>query len=284
MADTAFQTLYRSEFIASFEQHQSLLRDTVTTEANVNGNTAVFLVSGSGGASAQTRGVNGLIPARADDNTQTSCTLEEWNDLVRKTNFNIYSSQGNQRQIMQMTTMGVINRKVDEQIIDALSAGTVTIGSGTPVTGSINTVMNVKALLGAAKVPWDGNITFLISSGFMAYLMQAPEFSKGEYVSVRPFESGGPSWRDSPQAYRWMNMLFIEHPQLSLNSASEICYAYHRSAVGHAANTPAMESEVGYNGEQGYSWARASIYMNAKLLQNTGVVKIYHDSSAFAAS
>ena len=38
MSDTAFQIQYRQEFIASFEQHQSLLRDTVTTEAVIKGN------------------------------------------------------------------------------------------------------------------------------------------------------------------------------------------------------------------------------------------------------
>ena len=66
MAETAFTTLYRTEFIKGFEQRQSLLRDTVTTEAMVNGNAAVFLVADSGSATAQTRGVNGLIAARAD--------------------------------------------------------------------------------------------------------------------------------------------------------------------------------------------------------------------------
>ena len=33
MSDSAFQIQYRQEFIQAFEQHQSLLRDTVTTEA-----------------------------------------------------------------------------------------------------------------------------------------------------------------------------------------------------------------------------------------------------------
>ena len=31
MADTAFQTQYRDEFIAGFEQRESLLRETVVT-------------------------------------------------------------------------------------------------------------------------------------------------------------------------------------------------------------------------------------------------------------
>jgi hypothetical protein len=84
MSDTAFQTQYRQEFIAQFEQRQSLLRDTATTEAVIKGNTATFLVAGSGGATAVTRGINGLIPARADNLTQDSATLAEWHkEIVR---------------------------------------------------------------------------------------------------------------------------------------------------------------------------------------------------------
>ena len=75
MSDTAFQIQYRQEFIQSFEAHSTLLRDTVTTEAVISGQQAVFLVAGSGGASAVTRGLNGRIPARNDNNTQNTCTL-----------------------------------------------------------------------------------------------------------------------------------------------------------------------------------------------------------------
>jgi hypothetical protein len=80
MADSAFQTQYRDEFIAGFEQRQSLVRNTVTTEAEVKGNQAVFLVADSGSATATNRGVNGLIPARADNLTQNtaSCKRPPW--------------------------------------------------------------------------------------------------------------------------------------------------------------------------------------------------------------
>ena len=65
MVDIVFQRQYRDEFIHGFEQQISLLRDTVTTEAVIKGNEAIFLVSDSGSATAVTRGVNGLIPARS---------------------------------------------------------------------------------------------------------------------------------------------------------------------------------------------------------------------------
>src|SRR4051812_8204500 len=110
MAETAFQIQYRQEFIAGFEQHKGLLRGSVTTEATIKGNVAPFLVEDSGGATAVTRGVNGMIPARADNLSQPTATLAEQHDLVRKTGFNVFASQGNQREIMQMTSRSVIER------------------------------------------------------------------------------------------------------------------------------------------------------------------------------
>lgn len=77
MTDTAYQTQYRSEYVAQFEQNYSLLRPTTVQEAVIKGNIAVFLVSGSGGAVAVTRGVSGYIPYGVISNTQNSCTLVE---------------------------------------------------------------------------------------------------------------------------------------------------------------------------------------------------------------
>ena len=59
-------------------------------------------------------------------------------------------------------------------------------------------------------------------------------------------------------------------------------FLYHKSAVGHALDTSGMNTPVGYFEEQDYSWARATAYMGAKLLQNTGVVVMTHDGSAYA--
>lgn len=282
MADTAFQTQYRQEFIAGFEQRQSLLRATVTTEAVVKGNTAVFLVVDSGGAIAQTRGVNGTIPARADNNTQNSCTLTEWHDLPRKTGFNIFASQGNQRQAMQDTAMGVINRKMDDQIITELNTGTVAIGSSATLP-SVSLFQNGRVKLSNASVPWDSNITLLCQPSFLAYLEQATEFASAEYVNIRPYAGQDPSWRDAPMVYKWRNCLIVEHPNLpGKATSSEKSFMYHKSAIGHAADTAGMQTPVGYDEEQDYSWARVTMYMGAKLLQNAGVVVITHDGSAYA--
>lgn len=280
--DTAFQTQYRQEFIAGFEAHVSLLRETVTNEAEIKGNTCVFLVADSGGATAVTRGINGLIPARADNLNQLSCVLSEWHDLVRKTGFNVFASQGNQRAIMQMTSMGVLNRKIDDQIITELNTGTVTVGAA----GTIPTVslfQNGVVKLGNASVPWDSNITLLCQPSFLAYLEQAPEFTNAQYVNLRPYAGQDANWRAAPMAYRWKNCLIVAHPNLpGKGTTAEHSFMYHKTAIGHAADTGGMKTPVGYNEEQDYSWARASMFMGAKLLQNAGDVVYTHDGSAYA--
>ena len=75
----------------------------------------------------------------------------------------------------------------------------------------------------------------------------------------------------------------MEHPNLpGKGTTSENSFLYHKSAVGHALDTSGMNTPVGYFEEQDYSWARATAYMGAKLLQNTGVVVMTHDGSAYA--
>jgi hypothetical protein len=281
MSDTAFQIQYRQEAVASFEQQQSLLRDTCTTEAVIKGNQAVFLVAGSGGATAKTRGVNGLIPARADDLTQNTATLEEWHDLVRKTSFNIFASQGNQRAIMQRTTMAVVNRKIDSQILTELATGTITTGAA--VTASVALVMKAKTKLGNAGVPWDSNLYGVISPAFEGYLMQTKEFASREYINKPPTDGADAAWRDRPLMYHWLGVNWCVHPNISgIGTASESCFLYHKSGIGHAADVSGMETPVGYDDEQAYSWARVSINMGPKLLQNSGIVEMVHDGSALS--
>ena len=283
MSDSAFQIQYRQEFIQAFEAHATLLRETVTTEAVIKGQQAIFLVAGSGTASAVSRGLNGRIPARNDANSQNTCTLQEWHDLVRKTGFNVFASQGNQRAVMQMTTMAVINRKIDELIINQLNTGTVAIGAVGTIP-SVSLFQNGRVKLSNASVPWDSNITLLCQPSFLAYLEQATEFANAQYVDIKSYAgSDNPSWKDKPMAYRWRNCLIVEHPNLpGKGTSSEKSFLYHKTAAGFAIDSSGLQSPVGYDQEQDYSYARASAFMGALLLQNTGVVAITHDGSAYA--
>lgn len=275
MAESAFQVQYRQEFIQGFEQRQSLIRQTVTTESVIKGNQATFLVADSGDAEAVTRGLNGLIPGRADNLQQKTATLVEWHDKPVKTDFNIFASQGDQRRIMQETSMAVINRKMDQDIIAQLE--TATQDTGAAQQASLDLCMYGRAILGNNEVPLDGNLFGLITPAFEAYLMQLKEFANADYVNNKPFSN-------QMTMFRWANVNWIVHPNLpGKGTNAEKCFLYHKSAMGHAIDTAGMQSTVGFNDEHNYSWALCTVYMGSILMQNEGVVVLNHDGSGYAA-
>jgi hypothetical protein len=276
MSQTAFQTMYRQEFIAGFEKRQSLVRNTTVTEASVNGNEAVFLVADSGGAAAVTRGVNGDIPTRPDNLNQYTATLAEWHDVPERSNFNIFASQGDGRKIMQQTSMGVINRKIDADIHTALTAATVTWGSAAVAT--LTLVTKAKTKLGNAFADEDAPLYALITPAFHGYLMGLNEFTSSDYVSDPKF-----SGVSKDKAFAWYGVNWIIDGKLpGVGTSSATCFMYSQNAIGHACDNTRMQTLVGYDDKNDKSWARCSTYMGSKLLQNSGVVKMLHDDSALS--
>lgn len=288
MADTAFQTMFKQEFIRGFEQRQSVLRDTVTTEVQVKGQQVTFLIADSGGAEAVTRGTNGRIPGRPDNLTQVTATLQEWHDKPERTGFNLFASQGDGRRIMQETAMAVMNRKIDQTIITELA--TATNDTGAAAVASLQLFAKARAILGNNDVPiTDGMVSVLISPAAEAYLLQTKEFTNAEYVNKKPLDGAAPGVSglgdQGAGYYKWMSMNWIVHPNLpGKGTNAEKMFMYHRSAIGHAAPSDLIQTYADYNEEDDYSYARCTAYMAGKLLQNSGVVVINHDGSAFAAS
>lgn len=280
MSVAAAVTQYREEFVAAFEVGQSNLRLCTTTEAQIKGNTCTFLVAGTGGAEAVTRGQNGLIPARQPVNTQLACTLREWHDLQQMTDFDIFASQSDQRRIMQDGGVKVINRKIDKDIIAQLDTATIDTGTAGPATVAL--VMRALAYLGdTGEVPIDeeDNMFAVVTHSFYVELMQTPEFASSDYVEVKPFN--GPARR----MRRWAGVNWITSSLLTgTGTAEEKCYMFHRSAIGNAMDTRGLDVKIGYDGEQHYSWARVSGYFGSKLLQNSGVVCMKHDGTKYALS
>ena len=283
MSDTAYQKQYRQEFIHGFEDRQTRLRACTVQETNVRGNEAVFLVADSGSATAVSRGANGFIPARADNNTQNTCLLAEWHDKVRKTDFNILSSQGDQRRIMQETTMAVINRKIDDIVIAELD--TATNDTGTAAPASLDMVVYGLTILGNNFVDVEDveNIFGLVSPAFNGYLLQIPEYASADYVDVKPLT--GPIRKFK----RWAGVNWIGHPRLTGSigagsaGTSEQCFLFHRNAIGAAVHKDGIMTGIGYDDEDAYSYCRVSVHLGAKLLQNSGVVMLKHDGSGYAA-
>lgn len=275
MASSAPITQYRDQLIATFEEGKTWLRHTTVTEHQRSGNQAVFLVAGSGGATANTRGLEGRIPGRHDDMTQYTATVVEWHDKVIKTGFNIFQSQGNQRKLMQDTTRMVLNRRLDQDIIDVLDTATNNLGSADTI--SLNTVARALTTLGENEVPVDeeDNMFAVCTPAVRGYLMQIPEFNSVDYVDMK-FLNG-----QSKRIMRWAGFNWIFHPNLTgVGTASEKCYFYHKNSIGSAFDTENLKVAIGYDEEDDYSYARASSFTGTVMLQQPGVVQFLHDASA----
>lgn len=277
MATTAFQTLYRDEWIAAFERDKTTLRETTTRESMLRGRQAVFLVAGSG-SEAVTRGGNGLIPSTPLDLTQNTVTLSEKHSLKQMTGFNIFAGQSNQREIMQKMTRTEINRSVDDIIIDVLASGTVEANA----TATIMTkeLVNIAtATLFNADVPNDGDVWGLLTPAAWTALSDLPDFANSQWVGNTATMTGGMPTMGMP-ARMWMGVKWMQHTGLTgIGSATAECYIYHRSAIGYAYASGEIMASAGYDDEQDYSWARATVYDGALKLQNSGIVIINHDDT-----
>lgn len=279
MVDTPYVKQYREEFIATFEYRQSLLRMGCTPETVIKGNQAEFLVSGSGGATAVTRGPNGLIPYGSTSNTQVTCTLLEKHAPNERTGFNIFASQGNQKQIMMNESVGTLNRDIEDVIITQLDTATLTTGSA--VTADMDLIAKAQVILFNNDVdPEDiDNLFCVITPAFRAYLEQTTEFTSGDYVEMKTLTGA------KRKIWRWHGFHWIVCNRLTGNGTSaEQCYMWHRRAMGHAANSTDMMVDADYERKQQVSWTNATLYHGAVKLQNSGIVQMAHDGSAYVSS
>ena len=176
--------------------------------------------------------------------------------------------------------MSVINRRIDTDILTALSGATQNTGAAQ--RGSFRLLMWAQTILGNNAVPLGANVSWVITPAFDAYLLEMKQFTNVEYVNKKPLEQA--MIIDQPTSFYWLGMNWIVHPNLSgKGTNAEKCYVFHKSAVGHAVDTAGIQSVVDYNSEHDYSFARCTAFMGSVLMQNSGVVVINHDGSEFAA-
>lgn len=278
MAVEAAIIQYRKEFVAAFEQRVSLLKATTTKESVINGLQATFLVSGSGGDAAVSRGTNGQIPYGNPTNNQYTATLVEKHAPYELTGFNIFASQGDQKRIMQNASIAVINRDIDLTLLAELENATQDFGAGN--ANALDVITGAQAILGNNDLPVEdeNNMFGIISPAFRAKLLQTTEFASGDYVDVK--QLSGPARR----MFRWAGINWIVSSRLTgIGTADEHGFIYHRDAIGYAVNVGEEKIAIGYDDKQDTSWSRATVFHAAKLLQNQGIVKLHSDGSGYAA-
>lgn len=267
------QALYRDEFVAAFEQRQSYLRDSVTTEAMVKGNSAIFLVTGKADTMKE-RGVDGLIPAANETDSQVTITLKEMHHRATVTGFDIFTGQSDRRRIMQERGMKAANKEIDDVILTALDATTTAYNSGSAVTLTYGKLVDILSELYENEVDNDGMITCVWSPKTYARILTFAQATSIDYVNQKPLVDG-------PQPFRFLGAMHIMHPRVpGVGTSTAKNFVYHKAAVGHAIDNAGIKTDIGFNGEHDYSYARHTVFHGSRILQNSGVIEVTTDDTA----
>lgn len=274
---------YIDEYIKDFARRKATLVDAVRTDSQDKGGSMVFLVAGSGGRDAVSRGANGLIPTADDSQSQVTLTFNEDHDHVVKTAFNIFASQGDQLAIMRNESIGVIHRRQDKRIITAIESGTVTLGT---IATDKNMANKVAVTLANADVGTedDDDIFSAVTPATWAELTDITSFASADYVHFGP-ESPVEMGMTTPGRWKkWMGINWTAHNGLTGKGTSTATnLAWSKNAVGYAMSTRGVQALMGYDEEQDYTWRRATVFHGAVKLQNSGIVKWVHDDTAVLA-
>jgi hypothetical protein len=254
---------------------QSMLRTPSLTEAVIKGNQATFLVADSGGATPNTRGVNGLIPLAPTISTSTPRPWSSgttWSAAPRSTSSPRRATavascrddaQGDEPQDRPghpgELQNGTNHRHGRHGLARAGHQGETILGNNVRRHGRED---NCSSSPRRRSAPTCGR-----SRSWTRRLRRDQALN-------------GPTKRYRRWGFNW-----IFHPNIVGKGTSlEYCFAFHRNAIGHAVNTGDMQALAGYHEEQDYSWARTTGFMGSKLLQNSGIVVARHDGSAYVAS
>lgn len=277
----AAQTRYKEEYIAAFERRKAALPMAVRTDAQDRGGSLVFLVAGSGGRAAVTRGSNGLIPPADDSQTQVTLTFVEHHDKKIYTAFDIFKAQGDQIRLMRENSMAVIHRRQDQTIITALETGSVTLGAVGAMSKTVaNKLVTIMRNANVGEDDGGRSLYILVSAAAWAELTDITSFANADYTQNKKVDDGEPQL--ATWVY-WMGANWGVHTGLTGHGTTATCLAWHKDSVGYAMSTRGVDAMIGYDQEDDFSWARASIFHGAIKLQNSGIIKFTHDDTTLSS-
>ena len=271
---------YRREFIAVFNQSVSLLKDRATPESMDMGRSAVFDVTAVGGRMAQ-RSIDGRIPRTNVSDTQVTCTLQEHVKKFEVTDFEAFTSQSDERAKMNHRILESVNQEIDFNFITELAnASNSFSATAAPIT--LDTATRAIATLAANQVPINAqDVTWVVSPFLEAKLQNIKGYASQEYVLGRPLVDGGNQYQNQVMVKRWLNVTWIVHPNLpGVGSASCATYLWHRRAIGQAMPTSQIKYGAGYDDQDHYHYASATLKAATKILQQPGILKFLHNDLA----
>jgi len=253
------------------------LRDTVRIRNGVVGDTHNFRTMGKGMALA--RGTTQADVIAMDvAHAKVAATLgnyvaPEYTDIFDAAEVNF-----DERTELAQTIAGALGRKLDQLIINSLSAGSTIAkdyeASGTTSNMTLQKITGASATLSDNGVPMEGRV-MVVSPAAIQSMMNDSTITSADYNALRVLMSGE---INTFMGFEWKMIETRAEGGLSVTSNIRDCYAYSKSAVGLAIGID-LSTEVNYVPEK-VSWlSLGKMKAGAVTIDTSGVVKIEIDET-----
>ena len=269
---TAFVTLFDSEVKQAY-QGQRLLAGVTRERTGVQGNTVKFPKIGKGSATIRVPQTD-VVPLNVTY-SQVTATMEdyiaaEYSDIFDQSHVNF-----SERQELVQVVSGAIARRMDQVVLDALTAasGTNTVANS---VGGANTNLNVaklraaKKALDAKNVPADGRC-MVIHANSLDSLLAETEVTSSDFASVKALVTGDV---DTFLGFKFITMGDRDEGGLAIDGSNDrTLFAFHKDAMGLGVSMN-QTSRVDYIAEK-TSFLVASMFSAGSVaIDAEGIVKL----------
>lgn len=236
---------FDSEVKHAFQTMGSGLRQTVTVRNNVVGDAYKFRKMGKGVANQK--------PAQADvtpmDVTHNliNCPLEDWVAPEYTDIFNAAEVNFDEQQELAFVIAAALNRRLDQQIIDAMVAETAPAGTVATSVGGANTDLNVAKLRQASRMLNDKGVPGMdrhiaVSAQALETMLGETEVGSADYNNVKALVQGD---LDTFVGFKFHIIETRDEGGLPKSGSVRTNLAWHKSAVGLAIGID-IKTEVNY--------------------------------------
>lgn len=270
--NNAFVTLFDSEVKQAY-QGQRLLAGVTRERAGVEGSTIKFPKIGKGSATIRVPQTD-VTPLNVTY-SQVTATMEDYIAAEYSDIFNQQKVNFDERQELVQVVSGAIARRMDQVVLDALTAAS-SPGTVANSIGGANTNLNIEKLREAKKIMDQKNVpaegrTMLIHANSLSALLGETEVTSADFASVKALVTG--------DVNTFMGFNFItfgdrDEGGLAVDGSSDrTLFAFHRDAVGLGIGM-GQQSRVDYIPEKTSFLVASMFSAGAVAIDDEGIVKI----------
>jgi len=274
--NNAFVTLFDSEVKQAY-QGQRLLAGVTRERSGVEGSTVKFPKIGKGSATIRVPQTD-VTPLNVTY-SQVTATMEDYIAAEYSDIFNQQKVNFDERQELVQVVSGAIARRMDQVVLDALTAASspstvanTVVSSGSPAASDLNVgkLRAAKKAMDAKNVPAEGR-TILVHANSLSSLLSETQVTSSDFNTVKALVTGEV---DTFLGFKFITLGDRDEGGLAIDGSSDrTLFAFHRDAVGLGVGMN-QTSRVDYIPEKTSFLVASMFSAGAVAIDDEGIVQI----------